>query len=137
MVKGLIRNILVPCNKRFYDIDRALSELKEIHYRQYIGVQPGAIAYIYVGAPFEKALVYACKVIQVDERDNLIDDDKYSRDPYALNTLHEPHMRLRVIKKLDSSKFTYKTLRENGLESCMQGQCFVPDELQKYIDKNI
>ena len=134
MINGKIKNILVPCNKSFYDIDRALFELNEIHYRQYIDVQPGAIAYIYVGAPFEQAIMYACKVIAVNETENLINDDKYARDPYALNNVAEHYMRLRLICKFNPNLFTYKKLKENGLKTCMQGQCFVPDELQKYID---
>ena len=137
MINAKVRNILVPCNKSFYDIDRALFELKEIHYRQHIDVQPGAKAYIYVGSPFEQAILYVCKVIAVNETENLIDDDKYAKQPEALNTHPRLHMRLRLISKLNPDLLPYKSLREHGLNTCMQSQCFVPDELQKYIDEKI
>ena len=137
MLKGEIRNILVPCNRSFYDIDRALTELKEIHFRQHINVQPGVIAYLYIGAPHEQALLYACKVVAVNETENLIDDDKYVLKPSELQVVHGPHMRLRFICKFNPALFPYETLKEHGLNTWMQGQCFVPDELQKYIDEII
>lgn len=130
----LIRNIFVPCNKHLYNIDGALKDLKEIHYGQFINVQPGAIAYIYAGKPFEQALIYACKVIEVNETENIIDDKKYLLRPNEFNNRTRRYMKLRVFKVLDANLFKYKILKEHGLKSCMQGQSYVPEEVQRFID---
>lgn len=132
-----IRNILVPCNKRLYDIDGALNELHEIHYRQFINVEPGALAYIYAGKPFEQGLIYVCKVVATNETHNLVDDKKYFLRPNELKNSPGKYMRLKLITELNSAVFDYYTLREHGLKSCMQGQCFVPNELQVFINSII
>lgn len=135
MKQGLIRNILVPCNKSFYDIDGALADLKEIDYRQNIHVEIGAKAYIYVGKPFETGLVYECEVTDTDKTKATIDDEKHEKIPNSLPKHSKRYMTLKLIRKLDHDYLSYSNLRKHGIHSCMQGQCYVPDELQEYIDK--
>ena len=137
MIKGKIRNILVPCNKCLYDIDAALKDLNEIHYRQFVNVQPGALVYIYVGQPFEQALVYVCRVVEVNETKDLINDASYILKPNELKNNPGRYMRIRLEKALNPGLFDFHTLKEHGLKSCLQGQCYVPPELQEYLDSKI
>lgn len=43
-------------------------------------------------------------------------------------------MTLKMVKKLNHEYLSYSNLRKHGINTCMQRQCYVPDELQKYID---
>lgn len=131
---GTTENWIVACNKKFFDIDKALEELGVIEFSQYNNIQKGSKVYIYIPTPYEKAIQYECEAVVVDKIKSTIDDSKYVKDASGLINNATRFMELKLVRKLDVTKLGWDDLKAHGLTSNIQGPCRVPVELQKYID---
>lgn len=127
-------NIIIPCNKRYYDIDGALEILGVIDYTQTINVKAGAKAYIYSSSPFESALIYECEIIASNKLVSTINDDSFARQKEAYDSNKKRYMEVKLVRKLDYKKLSFGDLKDHGLTGNLQSQCYVTEELQKFID---
>lgn len=128
-------NWIIACNKNFYDIDRSLSELKAIDYKQTANIKAGSKVYIYVSKP-DRALAYETEAVVVNKPSQTIDDSPYvlDKEGYAPSNRY---MELRFVRKLNPDGLSLSDLKEHGLTSTLQGPCRTTVELQQYIDEKI
>ena len=109
---------LIPSNPAYYDIERAFDERDEIEWKQGSGVVAGDTAYMYVGAPIS-AIMYKCIVTETD-----IPYD-YSDENLTIRAL----MKIKLQKRYDPERFTFKTLNEEFGIFAVRGPRGVPKAL--------
>lgn len=127
-------NWIIACNKTYYDIERALTELKTIDYKQTANIQAGSKIYLYISNP-DRAICYECEALVVNKPEPTIDDSAY-----VLEGGYSPsnrYMEIKLVRKLDPEKLGRAELTEHGLTSTLQSPCRTSVELQKYIDSVI
>ena len=52
---------IIPANPKYYDIEHAFDDIKEIDWKQGAGIKKGDTVFMYVGAPVS-AILFKCKV---------------------------------------------------------------------------
>ena len=126
-------NWLIACNKNYYDLDRAYSELKVIDYKQTANIKAGSKVYIYVSKP-DRALAYETEAIVVNKPAQTIDDSAYVLDSEGYSSCNR-YMELKLVRKLNPEGLSLSDLKSHGLTGNLQGPCRTTVELQKYIDE--
>ena len=56
---------IIPANPKYYDIEHAFDNVKEIDWKQGAGVKKGDTVFMYAGAPIS-AILFKCKVTETD-----------------------------------------------------------------------
>ena len=105
------KECIIPANPKYYDIEHAFDDAKEIDWKQGAGIKKGDTVYMYVAAPVS-AILYKCKVTETDI-------------PYQYedrNLTIKALMKIRLQKKYSAKRFTFDTLKEE------YGICLVFDQ---------
>lgn len=92
---------IVPANPKYYPIERAFDDTREIQWKQGRGIKAGDTVFIYAGAPIS-AILYQCRVTQTD-----IPFDYSDRD-LAVHWV----MKLKLLKRYPPEEFTFQKLRD-------------------------
>ncbi|SDB13345.1 HNH endonuclease [Eubacterium oxidoreducens] len=125
------KNWVFICNTSQYDIIAAFSNLNELYWKQSVNVSVGDTVYIYVGKPYS-AIMYKCKVLEVDSEKDLIDDSPYVVNGYNFED-YGRYMRIKLEKSFDEDEFPLESLKENGLKT-VQGPSIISDSLLNYLE---
>ena len=109
---------LIPANPKYYDIEHAFDAIKEIDWKQGAGVKKDDVVFMYAGAPIS-AILYKCKVTETDI------PYQYQSKGLTITSL----MRIRLVKKYMSTKFTFKKLEAEFGIFAVRGPRGVPEKL--------
>lgn len=115
---------LVPANPKYYDIEHAFDETKEIDWKQGNGIRTGDTVYMYVASPVS-AILYQCKVTKTD-----IPYD-YRDGSLAITAL----MKIRLQKRYKPTKFTFDKLKDEYDVFAIRGPRGVPHSLSEALKK--
>ena len=115
---------IIPANPKYYDIEHAFDDAKEIDWKQGNGIRTGDTVYVYAAAPVS-AILYKCKVtktgIPYDYRDGSL----------TITAL----MKIRLLKRYKPDKFTFDRLKgEYGIYA-IRGPRGVPHSLSEELKK--
>ena len=115
---------IIPANPKYYDIEHAFDDAKEIDWKQGNGIRTGDTVYVYAAAPVS-AILYKCKVIKTgipyDYRDGSL----------TITAL----MKIRLLKRYKPDKFTFDRLKgEYGIYA-IRGPRGVPHSLSEELKK--
>lgn len=135
-----MKHWLVPCNPRFFDIDKAIAEYNGlVDWRTRYKFEEGDIVYIYKTAPF-KFIKYKMEIVKVgyshsddyaiDQEDCWLDKKGY-QDGYATAKLS----RFKLVETFADEHFTLDELRIHGLKGLLQRTFTINDTLLDYLLK--
>ncbi len=114
---------IIPANPKYYDVDAAFSESREIIWKQGKGIKKGDIVYMYVGAP-TSAVRYKCLVTETDIPYDY--SDKNVKIRYI--------MKIKRLKTYPPDKFTFKWLGSIGIKT-VRGPRGTTEEFLKAVEK--
>ena len=114
---------IVPANPKFYDVQKAFSENKEIQWKQARGVIEGDIVYLYLTAPIS-AVLYKCLVTKVNI--------PYEYKDENLSMTHV--MNIKLLQEYEKDAVTIDTIREHGIQS-VRGPRKMPYGLEQEFRK--
>ena len=92
---------IIPANPKYYDIEHAFDNEKEINWKQGNGIKTGDTVFIYVAAPIS-AIMYKCTVTETNI-------------PYAYHDKKltiTALMKIRLEKRYDREMFSFDILKE-------------------------
>ena len=92
---------IIPANPKYYDIEHAFDNEKEINWKQGNGIKTGDTVFIYVAAPIS-AIMYKCTVTETNI-------------PYAYHDKKltiSALMKIRLEKRYDREMFSFDILKE-------------------------
>ena len=115
---------IVPANPKYYDIQHAFDERKEIDWKQGAGIRTGDTVYLYVAAPVS-AVLYQCKVTRTGI-------------PYHFESEHltiTALMKLRLQKRFAADAFPFERLRKEFGITAVRGPRTVPHSLSSALAK--
>jgi len=115
---------IIPCNPKYFDIDKAFEENKEIIWKQSTDIKVGDIAYMYLASPYSE-IRYKCKVTEVNI------PYEYEDKNLKINKV----MKIKLVKKYSENKFPFKTLKEQGLNT-VRGPQILSEKLSKFLKQN-
>ena len=115
---------IIPANPKYYDIEHAFDDAKEIEWKQGAGIKKGDTVFMYVAAPVS-AILYKCKVTETDIPYHYEDENLTIR---AL-------MKIRLLKKYSGKRFTFDTLKEEYGIYAVRGPRGVPHSLSAALKK--
>lgn len=115
---------IVPANPKYYDIEHAFDETKEIDWKQGNGIRTGDTVFMYVAAPVS-AILYKCKVIETD-----IPYD-YQDGSLRIMAL----MKIRLLKRYKPTAFTFDRLKDEYGIFAVRGPRGVPPSLSEVLKK--
>lgn len=111
---------IIPANPKFYDVEKAFSNEKEIDWKQGNGIKVGDTVFMYVAAPVS-AILYKCTVLETNI-------------PYAYqdkNLTITALMKIRLEKTYDREMFTFDILKEEYGIYAIRGPRGIPDSLSR------
>jgi len=115
---------IIPCNPKYFDIDKAFQENNEILWKQSTDIKVGDIAYMYLASPFSE-IRYKCKVTEVNI------PYEYEDKNLQINKV----MKIKLLKQYPENKFPFKLLKEQGLNT-VRGPQILSEKLSKFINNN-
>ncbi len=115
---------IIPANPKYYDIEHAFNDAKEIEWKQGAGIKKGDTVFMYVAAPVS-AILYKCKVTETDIPYHY--EDK--------NLTIKALMKIRLLKKYSGNRFTFDTLKEEYGIYAVRGPRGVPHSLSTALKK--
>ncbi len=113
---------IIPANPKYYDIEAAFDNAKEIDWKQGSGIKQGDTVFVYVAAPVS-AILYKCKVTQTDIPFQY--DDK--------NVQMKSLMKIKLQKRYPPDKFTFDLLGEEYGIYAVRGPRGIPENLSKAL----
>ena len=116
-------NWILPANPKFFDIESAFEQSKEIDWKQSSKVSIGDIAYMYVGAPVS-AILYKCEITSTDI------PYEYTDENIRINQL----MKIKRLKKYKKDFCNFKKLNELGINA-VRGPRLATKEFLEYINQ--
>ena len=130
-----MENWIIPCSIKVYDVIEHFKTHNHIVWRNAFTIQPGDIAYIYVGSPYSE-IKFKCKVVS-----DVIDDETLQANAYAIpkRKVHsffskkDKYIELEYISSFPDRALPLNDLREHGLGQ-VQIQARIDRKLQAYID---
>ena len=112
---------IVPANPKYYDVERAFDEAREIEWKQGSGIKKGDTVFLYVAAPVS-AILYKCKVTETDIPCDF-------RGEIRIKAL----MRIKLQKRYPRDRFTFDVLgREYGIFA-VRGPRGIPKSLSEAL----
>ncbi|TDQ59436.1 putative DNA-binding protein (MmcQ/YjbR family) [Mesocricetibacter intestinalis] len=114
---------LIPANPKYFDIEKAFCQHREIPWKQSTAVAVNDILYMYVGAP-RSAIMYKCLVTQTDL--------PYHGQHRHLNIKRV--MNIRLLQSYAPHLFTLAKLKEFQVNA-IRGPRNMPLSLREYIEK--
>ena len=115
---------IVPANPKYYDIEHAFDDAKEIEWKQGAGIKKGDTVFMYVAAPVS-AILYKCKVTETDIPYHYEDE----------NLTIKALIKIRLLKKYSGKRFTFDTLKEEYGIYAVRGPRGVPHSLSAALKK--
>jgi len=113
---------IVPANPKYYDIEHAFDEGKEIDWKQGAGIKKGDTVFMYVGAPIS-AILFKCKVIETDI------PYQYQDKNLTITAL----MKIRLQKRYKPDKFTFERLKTDYGIYAVRGPRGMPNSLSEAL----
>lgn len=113
---------IVPANPKYYDIEAAFQEGKDILWKQSSKVRAGDVVYLYVAAPVS-AVRYKCRVVETDI-------------PYAYqdgNISMSHVMKMRLLKTYPADQFSFEVLKTLGITT-VRGPRLAPESFLERIE---
>lgn len=110
---------IVPANPKFYDIIHAFDKAEVIDWKQGSGMKTGDTVFLYVAAPVS-AILYQCKVMETDI------PYRYQDKNLTISKL----MKIKLLKKYDSGKFTFDRLKKEFGIYAVRGPRGIPNSLK-------
>ncbi len=115
---------IIPAHPKYYDIEHAFDDAKEIEWKQGAGIKKGDTVFMYVAAPVS-AILYKCKVTETDI------PYQYEDRNLTIRAL----MKIRLQKKYDRKRFTFDTLKEEYGIYAVRGPRGIPNSLSAALKK--
>ena len=115
---------IIPSNPKYYDIVHAFDDTDEIDWKQGAGIKEGDTIFMYVGAPVS-AILYKCKVTKTDI------PYRYQDDNLTIKAL----MKIKLLKRYDSDKFTFGTLKDKYGIYAVRGPRGITNSLSSDLNK--
>ncbi|MBQ9828409.1 MAG: MmcQ/YjbR family DNA-binding protein, partial [Lachnospiraceae bacterium] len=115
---------VIPANPSYFDVVHAFDDVSEIRWHQSSGIRKGDTVFIYVGAPVS-AILFGCKVTETG-----IPREPSSRNPSLLT-----RMNLKLFKRYEPCRFTFKTLKEEYGIYAVRGPRGIPHSLSVALRK--
>ena len=115
---------IVPANPKYYDIEKAFENAREIDWKQGTGIKKGDTVFMYVAAPVS-AIMYKCKVTKTDIPFSYDDGNVHMK---AL-------MKIKLQKKYKPTVFTFEKLRDEYGIFAVRGPRSVPHSLSEALKK--
>ncbi|MBR2729928.1 MAG: MmcQ/YjbR family DNA-binding protein [Lachnospiraceae bacterium] len=113
---------IVPSNPKYYDIQAAFRDAKEIDWKQGKGIKAGDTVYMYLGAPVS-AILYKCEVTKTNI------PFKFDEGNVHITSL----MKIRLLKQYSPEQFPFEKLkREFGIHA-VRGPRGVPPALSEAL----
>lgn len=114
---------LIPANPKYYDVQAAFKESKEIDWKQGKGIKVGDTVFMYVAAPVS-AILYKCKVTETDI-------------PYKYNgKVHITSlMRIKLLREYEPNKFTFDILGKDYDIHAVRGPRGIPKALSEALNR--
>ena len=115
---------IVPANPKYYDIEHAFDDVKEINWKQGAGIKKGDTVFMYVGAPVS-SILFKCKVTETDI------PYQYQDKNLTITTL----MKIRFQKRYKSDQFTFERLKSEYGIYAVRGPRGIPYSLSEALKK--
>lgn len=118
-----VREWIVTANPKFYDIVNCFNDSNTILWKQSNNINVSDIVYLYVGSHYS-CIMYKCEVVEVNI-------------PYQYkdkNLSMSKVMKIKLIKKFDNDKYTFKVLNDFGVMA-IRGPRSMPKKLSELISK--
>lgn len=115
---------IVPANPKYYDIEHAFDDVKEINWKQGAGIKKGDTVFMYVGAPVS-SILFKCKVTETDI------PYQYQDKNLNITTL----MKIRFQKRYKSDQFTFERLKSEYGIYAVRGPRGIPYSLSEALKK--
>lgn len=113
---------IIPANPKFYDIEHAFDDTKEIDWKQGSGIKAGDTVFLYVAAPVS-AILYRCKVVETDIPYSYQDD----------NLSIKAVMKIQLLKRYKPDQFTFAVLKEEYGIYAVRGPRGIPNSLSAVL----
>lgn len=117
---------IVPANPKYYDIERAFNEAKEIEWKQGAGIRTGDTVFMYVAAPVS-AILYKCKVTETHI------PYRYRDENLTIKEL----MKIKLEKRYAPDRFPFETLRSEFGINAVRGPRGVPNRLLAALNARV
>lgn len=115
---------IIPANPKYYDIEHAFDDIKEIDWKQGACIKKGDTVYMYVGAPVS-AILFKCKVTETDI------PYQYQDKNLTIMAL----MKIRLQKRYKPDKFTFERLKSDYGIYAVRGPRGIPNSLSEALKK--
>ena len=115
---------LIPANPKYYDVQAAFENAREINWKQGAGIKKGDTVFMYVAAPVS-AILYKCKVTETDV------PYKYNDGNVHMKAL----MKIKLQKRYKPTGFTLEKLRDVYGVYSVRGPRSVPYALSEALKK--
>ena len=115
---------LIPANPKYYDIEHAFDNAKEIDWKQGNGIRTGDTVFMYVAAPVS-VILYKCKVMETD-----IPSD-YQDGSLTITAL----MKIRLLQRYKPAVFTFDRLKDEYGIFAIRGPRGGPYSLSEELKK--
>lgn len=126
-----MENWIIPCNVRFFDIEKHFEQCNIVVWKKDSNsIKLGDNVYLYLGAPYSQIL-YKCVVSNIDVSEDIVEKNSYAIRADAKHK-KQKYMELKLIKKYEKDTFSYTVLKENGLGQ-VQKQARTDRKLQAFI----
>lgn len=109
---------IIPANPKYYDIEHAFDDAKEIDWKQGAGIKKGDTVYMYVGAPVS-AVLYKCRVTETNI------PYQYKDKNLTISAL----MTIRLQKRYPADRFTFEVLKSEYGIYAVRGPRSIPNSL--------
>ena len=113
---------LIPANPKYYDVQQAFEDAREINWKQGAGIKKGDTVFLYVAAPVS-AILYQCKVTKTDVAFRT--DEETGR----MKTI----MRIRRQRKYGPDEFPFERLKDQYGIFAVRGPRGVPGALSEAL----
>lgn len=114
---------IIPANPKYYDVQAAFKQAKEIDWKQGKGIKAGDIVFMYVAAPVS-AVLYKCRVTQTDI------PYRFSNENVHIKNL----MRIKLLKEYEPEQFTFERLGKEFGIFAVRGPRGIPDSLSEALN---
>ena len=115
---------IIPSNPKYYDIIHAFDETDTIDWKQGAGIKKGDTVFMYVGAPVS-AVLYKCKVTETNI------PYQYQDENLTIKAL----MKIQLLKRYDSTQFTFEVLKSEYGIFAVRGPRGVPNSLSAALKR--
>lgn len=107
---------IVPVNPKYYDIIHCFDDTDTILWKQSSRIEIGDVVYLYVAEPYS-AILYQCEAVEVNIPYEYRDE----------NLSIKKVMKIKLIKKYNSNKFTFQKLKEYGITAIRGPRLITPE----------